>query len=82
MALARVYPSTRCADGKDKANMAGGRRDVQMADAAGAAVCSADGAGSAARRAGSVASGDSRSRGDGSSADIGRDMRGGGIPAS
>ena len=81
LALARVYRSTRGADGKYKAKMAGGGSDVQMADAAGVADCGANGAESPAGRAGSVASSDSRSRRDESSADNGRDMRGGGIPA-
>ena len=81
LALAQVFRSTRRADGKDEAKMAGGGSDVQMADAAGAAGNAADGAGSPAGRAGSVASGDSGSRQDGSSGDNGRDIRGGGIPA-
>jgi len=81
VASARVYRSTRGADGKYRAKMAGGGSDAQMADAAGAAGSGADGAGSPAGRAGSVVSGDSRSRRDGSSAHNGRDMRGGGIPA-
>jgi len=81
VALAQVNPSTRCADGKDKAKIAGGGSDVQMADAAGAADSSAEGAGSPAGRAGSVASGDSEWLRDGYSAHTGHDMRGGGIPA-
>jgi len=80
--LARGYPLTRRSDGKNKAKMAGGRgRDVQMADAAGAAGPAgnaANGARSLSGRAGSVARGDSGSRRDGSSADNGRDVRGGG----
>jgi len=59
----------------------GGGSDVQLADAPGAA-CSAssgaNGAGSPAGRAGLVASGHSGLRRDGSPADNGRDMRGGG----
>jgi len=60
--------------------MAGGGGDVQMADAAGAAGSGANGAGSPAERAGSEASVRSGSRCDGSSADTGRDMRGGDYP--
>ena len=33
-ALAKVFRQTRCAGGKNKAKMAGGGNDVQMADAA------------------------------------------------
>jgi len=51
--LARVGRSTRGAAGKDKAKMAGGGSDVQMADAAGAAGSGANGAGGPAGRAGS-----------------------------
>jgi len=78
--LARVFRQTRCAGGKNKANMAGGGNDVQMADAAGAAGSGANGAGSPAGRAGSEASVRSGSRRDGSSAGHGRDMRGGDYP--
>jgi len=60
--------------------MAGGGGDVQMADAAGAAGSGANCAGSPAGRAGSEASVRSGSRRDGSSADTGRDMRGGNYP--
>jgi len=60
--------------------MAGGGSDVQMADAAGAAGSGANGARSPAGRAGSEASVRSGSRRDGSSADTGRDMRGGNYP--
>ena len=81
VALARVCRSSRGADGKYKAMMSGSGSDVQMADAAGAAGSGANGAGSPAGRAGSVASSDSRSLQDRSSADDGRDMRGGDIPA-
>ena len=80
-AVAQVFHSTRSADGKDTVKMADGGSDAQMADAAGAVGRGADGAGSPAGRAGSVASGDLRSHQDGSSADNGRDTRGGGIPA-
>jgi len=79
--LARVCRCTRGADGKYRAKMAGGGSDVQMADAAGAAGSGANGAGGPAGRAGSAASVDSGSRQDGSSADNGRNMRGGGLPA-
>jgi len=75
--LAQVFRPTRCAGGKDKAKMAGGGNDVQMADAAGAAGSGANGAGGPAGRAGSEASVGSGSPRDGSSADHGRDMRGG-----
>ena len=51
-----------------------------MADAAGAAGSGANGAGGPAGRAGSEASVRSGSRHDGSSADTGRDMRGGNYP--
>jgi len=61
--------------------MAGSGSDVQMADAAGAAGSAANGAGDPAGRDGSSASVDSGSRQDESSADNGRDMRGGGILA-
>jgi len=81
VALARVGRSTRASVGKDKAKMAGGGSDVQMADAAGAAGNSANGAGGPAGRAGAEASALSVSRQDGSSADNGRDMRGADIPA-
>jgi len=76
-ALAKVFRPPRRAGGKFKAKMAGGGSDVQMADAAGAAGSGAIGAGSPAGRAGSEASVRSGSRQDGSSADHGRDMRGG-----
>jgi len=62
--------------------MAGGGSDVQMADAAGAAGSGANGAGGLAGRAGPAASVVSVWRQEGSSADNGRDMRGGGIPAA
>jgi len=75
--LAQVLRPPRRAGGKVKAKMAGGGSDVQMADAAGAAGSGANGAGSPAGRAGSEASVRSGSRRDGSSADHGRDMRGG-----
>jgi len=61
--------------------MAGGGGDVQMADAADAAGGCSRGAKSPAGRAGSVASGYSWSRRDGSFADNGRDMRNGGVHA-
>ena len=61
VAFAQVYPSTLCADGNDKAKMAGGGRDVQMADTAGAAGSGAYGARCPSGRAGSVASVDSGS---------------------
>ena len=54
-ALAKVVRPTLCAGGKIKAKMAGGGRDVQMADAASAADSVANGAGSPAGRAGSEA---------------------------
>jgi len=79
--LAQVFRPTRCAGGKDKAKMAGGGNDVQMADAAGAAGSGANGAGGPAGRAGSEASVGSGSRQDRSSADNGRDMHGGGLAA-
>jgi len=79
-AMAKVFRPTRRAGGKDKAKMAGGVNDVQMADAACAARSGAHGAGSPAGRAGSEASVGSGSRRDGSSADHGRDMRGGDYP--
>jgi len=60
--------------------MAGGGNDVQMADAAGSAGSGSNGAGGPAGRAGSEASVGSESRRDGSSADHGRDMRGGDYP--
>ena len=81
MALAQVFRSTRSAGGKDKAKMAGGGNDVQMADAAGAAGSGANGAGGPAGRAGAEASVGSGSRQDGSSADNCRDMHGGGPAA-
>jgi len=81
VALARVCRSTRGVDGKYKAKMAGGGSDVQMARAAGSAGSGANGAAGPAGRAGSAASVDSGSRQDCSSADNGRDMLGGGIPA-
>jgi len=79
-AVAKVFRPRRRAGGKFKAKMAGGGSDVQMADAAGAAGSGANGAGSPAGRAGSDASVRSGSRRDGSSADHGRDMRGGDYP--
>jgi len=79
-ALAKAFCPTRRAGGTFKAEMAGGGSDVQMADAAGAAGSGANGAGSPAGRAGSQASVRSGSRRDGSSADHGRDMRGGDYP--
>ena len=69
VALDRFCRSKPGADGKYKDKKAGGGSDVQMADAAGAAGSGASGAGGAAVRAGSVASVDSGSRQDGSSAD-------------
>jgi len=78
--LAKVSRPTWRAGGKIKAKMAGGGSDVQMADAAGVAGSGANGAGSPAGRAGSEASVRSGSRRDGSSADHGRDMRGGDYP--
>lgn len=77
MASARAYFSTDCADGMDKAEIAGGGGDVHMPEAAGAAGGSSAGAGNQAGGAGSAASGDSGSRRNGSSTDNGRDMRGG-----
>ena len=74
--MAKVFRPTRCAGGKNKAKMAGGGNDVQMADAAGAAGSGANGVGSRAGRAGSEAIVGSRSRRNESSADYGRDMRG------
>jgi len=74
--LAQVFRPTRCAGGKNKAKMARGGNDVQMADAAGAAGSGANVVGSPAGRAGSEASVGSGSRRDESSADHGRDMRG------
>jgi len=79
-AVAKVFRPPRRAGGKFKAKIAGGVSDVQMADAAGAAGSGANGAGSPAGRAGSEASVRSGSRRDGSSADDGRDMRGGDYP--
>jgi len=79
-ALAKVFCPTRRAGGKVKAKMAGGGSDVQMADAAGAAGSGANGARSPAGRAGSEASFRSGLRRDGSSADHGREMRGGDYP--
>jgi len=79
-ALAKIFRPPRRAGGKVKATMAGGGSHVQMADAAGAAGSCANGAGSPAGRAGSEASVRSGSRRDGSSADHGRDMRGGDYP--
>jgi len=79
-ALAKVFRPPRRAGGKVKAKMAGGGSDVPMADAAGAAGSGANGAGSPEGRAGSEASVRSGSRQDGSSADHGRDMRGGDYP--
>jgi len=79
--LARVGRSTWGAAGKDKAKTAGGGSHVQMADANGAAGSGANGAGGPAGRAGSEASVGSGSRRDWSSADNGRDMRGGGLAA-
>jgi len=81
VALARVCRSTRGADGKYKATMKGGRSDVQMTDAAGAASSGANCAGGPAGRAGSDASVDSGSPQDGSSAENDGDMRGGGLSA-
>ena len=78
--MALVFCPTRRAGGKIKAKMAGGGSDVQMAEAAGAAGSGANGAGSPAGRAGSEASVRSGSRRDGSSANHGRDLRGGGYP--
>jgi len=80
-ALAKVFCPTRRACDKFKAKIAGGRGDVQMADAAGAAGSGANGAGSPAGRAGSEASVRSGSRRDGSSADLGRVMHGGDYPS-
>ena len=65
VALAQVFRSTRCADGKDETKMSGGGSDVQMADAAGAAGSGTNGAGGPAGRAGSEASVSSGSRQDG-----------------
>jgi len=79
-AFAKVCRPPRRAGGKVKDKMAGGGSDVQTADAAGAAGSCANGAGSPAGRAGSEASVCSGSRRDGSSADHGRDMRGGDYP--
>jgi len=76
-AVAKVFRPPRRAVGKFKAKMEGGGGDVQMADAAGAAGSGANCAGSPAGRAGSEASVRSGSRRHGSSADNGRDMRGG-----
>jgi len=76
-AVAKVFRPPRRSGGKFKAKMAGGGSDVQMADAAGAAGSGANGVGSPAGRTGSEASVRSGSRRDGSSADSGRDMRGG-----
>ena len=81
VALARVGRSTRGAAGTDKAKMAGGRSDVQMADAAGSAGSGANDAGGPTGRAESEASVGSGSCRDGSSEDNGRDMRGAAIPA-
>jgi len=81
VALVRVCCSTRGAEGKYRAKMAGGGCDIEMADAAGAAGSGANCAGGPEGQAGSAASVDSGSRQDGSAADNGRDMRGGGIPA-
>ena len=81
MALARVCRSTRGSHGKYTAKMAGSGSDVLMADAAGAAGGAANGPGDPAGRDGSSASVDSGPRQDESSADNGRDMRGGGILA-
>ena len=81
VAFARAGRSTRGAAGKYKAKMSGDSSDDQMADAAGAAGSGANGAGGPAGRAGSEASVCSGSRHDGSSADNGRDMRGGGLAA-
>ena len=79
---ARLCPSTRCADGKDKAKMEGGGGcAVQMADAASAGGSCANGTESPAGRSGSVASGDWGSRRDGSWASNGSDMRNGGVLA-
>ena len=79
MTLAWGHFLARRAEGKDKAKMAGGGgNDVRMADAAGSAGNGENGAGSQAGPAGPFASGDSASRRAGSSADNGRDMRGGG----
>ena len=78
--MAQVFRSTRCAGGKNNAKTAGGGNDVQMAHAADAAWSGANGAGSPAGRAGSETSLGSGSRRDGSSADHGRDMRGGDYP--
>jgi len=80
-ALAQVFRPTRCAGGTNKAKMAGGGHDIQMTDAAGAAGSGANGVGGPAGRAGSEASVGSGSRRDGSSADHGRDMRGGDLAA-
>ena len=79
-ALAKVFCPTRRAGGKVKTKMEGGGSDVQMADAAGAAGSGANGAGSPEGRAGSAAGVRSESWRDGSSADHGRDMRGGDYP--
>jgi len=79
-ALTNVFCPSRRAGGKVKAKVAGGGSDVQMANVAGAAGSSANGAGSPAGRAGSEASVRSGSRRDGSSTDHGRDMRGGDYP--
>jgi len=76
-ALAEVFRPPRRAGGKVKAKTAGGGSDVQMSDAAGAAGSGANGAGSPAGRAGLEAIVRSGLRQDRSSADHGRDMRGG-----
>jgi len=81
VALARVGRSTRGAAGKDEAKMVSGGSDVQKADVAGTAGSGTNGAGRPAVRAGSEASVGSGWRQDGSSADNGRDMRGGGLAA-
>jgi len=79
-ALANVFCRSRRAGGKVRAKVAGGGSDVQMANVAGAAGSCANGAGSQAGRAGSETIVRSGSRRDGSSADHGRDMRGGDYP--
>ena len=80
--LARGYPLARLSDGNNKAKMAvRGGRDIQTADAAGAEGSTGNGANDGmcpAGRARSLESSDSVFRRAGSSADNGRDMRGGG----
>ena len=80
--LARGYPLAQLADGKNKAKMeVRCGRDIQTADAAGAAGSTGNDANDGmcpAGRARSLESSDSVYRRAGSSADNGRDMRGGG----